>query len=80
LLDTPLNEPRVIQKSLGKWAFRLQIMKCTRQREQHANADLSNLIATCRKLLLFASCAGLKTGCAVGNHYIASMANDPQMD
>jgi hypothetical protein len=42
--------------------------------------NLSNLIATCKKLLHFANCAYLKLGCAAGRHYIASMANGVEHD
>jgi hypothetical protein len=42
--------------------------------------SLSNLIATCKKLLHFANCAYLKLGCAAGRHYIASMANRIEYD
>jgi hypothetical protein len=42
--------------------------------------NLSNLIATCRKLLHFANCACLKLGGAAGRHYIASMTNGAEHD
>jgi hypothetical protein len=42
--------------------------------------NLSNLIATCKKLLHFANCTCLKLGCAAGKHYIASMANEVKHD
>jgi adenylate kinase family enzyme len=50
-------------------------MKCPGSGKSTQTLNLSNLIATCKKLLHFANCAYLKLGCAAGKHYIASMAN-----
>jgi len=34
------------KKFVGHWAFPLQTMKCHRRREEHANAEVINSIAT----------------------------------
>ena len=67
-------------KSVGQWAFPLQIMKCPGSGMSMQAINLSNLIATCKKLLHFAMCAYLKLGCAARKHYVASMANGMEHD
>jgi hypothetical protein len=61
-------------------AVPLQNTKCPGSGKSMQTLNLSNLIATCIKLLHFANCAYLKLGCAARKHYIASMANGMEHD
>jgi hypothetical protein len=44
-LDTPLNEPRVIQKSVGHWAFPLRIIWASAAGSACKMLKLSNFVA-----------------------------------
>jgi hypothetical protein len=64
-----MNAPRVMQNSVGQWSFPPQSSNAPGSGKSMQTLNLSNLIATCKKLLHFANCAYLKLVWAARKHY-----------
>src|SRR5258706_9489319 len=66
-LDTPSNEPRIIKVLSANGRFPCKSSNAPGSGKSMQTLNLSNLIATCNKLLHFGNWAYLKLACAAGN-------------